>query len=316
MQNNLVIVRKVTSSKDELISVLSMWNQTWTERSSPAKNSSSTQVPLERSLTTKHKSVDLPTYLDSAPKSLQLSTSKPLISSNARHPKPHTNAPIIRRETSPAHMAKKIPGRFTPGSAISRHTNISDFSDCLTDQSDDEFDDDDWSSKISSPRTLMPREILLLGYVSSLKVCLRTEIYSAHLADPPPSSPAEAYSRILLIDVLDCPNLHHDSKRVQWFVPARGRREIDTRLYYPVQLSLYTTTGVVEIEDEFSYLGHGRFWCGGFIVVFSSRRVANGNLRLINATLKEECVWLEYIEADVFQIERWIRVSRDHRGLE
>lgn len=69
---------------------------------------------------------------------------------------------------------------------------------------------------------------------------------------------------------------------------------------------MYTQEGVVEIGDDFTYLGDGRFWCSGFVVVFSSRRTVTGDLCQVKASLREECAWLIGIEADVGQMERWM----------
>jgi hypothetical protein len=170
------------------------------------------------------------------------------------------------------------------------------------DGSDDEYDNDDWSTTISSPVTLYGKARFLPAHLRMIKICLRTEIYSPHPAGPPPSSPTQAYSRTTLIDTLDSPS--RQDNRISWSVPSK--REFDNRLYYPSNLSLYTQGGVVEIADEFTYLGDGRFWCGGFIVVFSSRRPVGGDIYIIKTSLREECAWLIGIEADVGQVERWM----------
>jgi hypothetical protein len=235
----------------------------------------------------------------------------PLIESNPRNKKPTPLAPPLRRATFTALSAEQLLGRLTPDSSISRHTYMSSrHSGSLAALSDEETDTEDWPTKIPPPHTI-ESESLFPGHLSSLRICLRTEIYSPHRSDAT-SSYDQAYSRIALIDVLDCPSLNHESNRIQWFAPTDGQREVDNRLYYPVQLSLHTIGGTVEIEDEFSYLGDGRFWCGGFIVVYSSRRVAGDDISMIAATFREECAWLKFIEADVFQVERWIGLSQEN----
>ena len=58
-------------------------------------------------------------------------------------------------------------------------------------------------------------------------------------------------------------------------------------------------------------MGDGRFWCGGFIVGFSSRRQVIGDVHRIKANLREELAWLEYIEGDVELVERWISIVNE-----
>ena len=151
-------------------------------------------------------------------------------------------------------------------------------------------------------------EMFIPEHLSSLKISLKTEIYSPHPAGAPPSSPSQAYSRVILIDTLDSPTLQYDT--LQWSVQPEPR-EFDNRLYYPVSLLLHTQSGTVEVDDEFTYMGDGRFWCGGIIVGFSSRRQVIGDVYKVKESLREELAWLEYIEGDIEQVERWISMGEE-----
>jgi hypothetical protein len=213
---------------------------------------------------------------------------------------PQLLTPPAQRTTISAHGAERILGHLTPDSAVSRA--ISALSEVGAEDSDEEYDNEDWSTTISSPVTLYTKAKFLPAHLRMVKICLRTEIYSPHPAGPPPSRPAQAYSRTILIDTLDSPSLRDN--RISWSVPTK--REFNNRLYYPSSLSLYTHDGVVEIADDFTYLGDGRFWCGGFIVVFSSRGTVTEDIYEVKTSLREECAWLIGIEADVGQMERWM----------
>ena len=179
--------------------------------------------------------------------------------------------------------------------------------------SSDEYSDeeeDDWSTKVSSPRALWSLETFMPPWLSGLKVSLKTEIYSPHPTGPPPSNQRQAYSRIHLIDVLDSPSLTLMNK-LSWVLPGEGKREFDNRLYWPSTLALHTISGVVEIDEQMEYIGDGRFWCGGFVIQFSSRRIVNGDIWSVKATLRDELAWLESVEVDVGEVERWIEMGRE-----
>ena len=126
-----------------------------------------------------------------------------------------------------------------------------------------------------------------------------------HLRLPPKHIP-ESSSSILLIR----PTLQYST--LQWSVPSQPR-EFDNRLYYPVSLLLHTQSGTVEVDDEFTYMGDGRFWCGGIIVGFSSRRQVTGDVYMIKASLREELAWLEYIEGDIEQVGKWISMGEERQ---
>jgi hypothetical protein len=248
-----------------------------------------------------NKPTKLTTVLESPTRSSLSPISLPFIPSKVRNGAslPHLPPPAHRTAIS-AYGAERILGRLTPDSAVSR--TISALSEVGAEDSDEEYDNEDWSTTISSPVTLYTNAKFLAAHLRMVKICLRTEIYSPHPAGPPPSCPAQAYSRTILIDTLDSPTLRDN--RISWSVPLK--REFDNRLYYPSSLALYTQDGVVEIADDFTYLGDGRFWCGGFIVVFSSRRTVTGDIDKVKTSLRKECAWLIGIEADVGQMERWM----------
>lgn len=103
-------------------------------------------------------------------------------------------------------------------------------------------------------------------------------------------------------------------EKLQWFVPPLRKREFDNRLYYPAMLALHTGSTTIEIEEGFSHLGNGKFWCGGFTAIFSSRRPVAGDVHMIKASLREECSWLDYIEGDISAIERWISLGEGKEG--
>ena len=89
-----------------------------------------------------------------------------------------------------------------------------------------------------------------------------------------------------------------------WSNPAK--REFDNRLYYPIGLTLFTGTGTIEIDDDFIHLGNGRFWIAGFVVRYNSRRCVQGDVFMIKASLREELAWLEGVEIEIEEVERWI----------
>src|SRR5579859_478055 len=91
-----------------------------------------------------------------------------------------------------------------------------------------------------------------------------------------------------------------------WSVHPSGQREFDNRLFYPSSISLYTDGGVVDVDEEFTDLGSARFWCGGFIVTFSSRRPVDGDVEYITRTLRDELAWIVSVECDVEGVERWL----------
>jgi len=57
-------------------------------------------------------------------------------------------------------------------------------------------------------------------------------------------------------------------------------------------------------------MGDGRFWCGGIIVKYSSRHQVMGDVYMIKESLREKLAWLEYIEGDIEQVERWVSTGK------
>ena len=255
-----------------------------------------------------------PGTIFTAQKSTLSPASPPFVSSNPRYSTPYAQpilSPTPRRVTlSAPHTAEQILGRLTPDSSLSQTLFFQVYPEPSPDLSDsEEAEEDDWSEKISSPITLYsPIERFIPAHLSNLKVSLKTEIYSPHPAGAPPSSPSQAYSRIILIDTLDSPTLQFNT--LHWSVSSLPR-EFDNRLYYPASLLFHTQSGTVEVDDQFTYIGEGRFRCGGIIVGFSSRRQVQGNVYMIKESLREELAWLEYIEGDIEQVERWVSMGEE-----
>ena len=192
----------------------------------------------------------------------------------------------------------------------------SDLEDGVEEEQEQEEQEDDWSTKVSSPTALWSCEKYMPAWLSTLKISLKTEIYSPHPAGPPPSTPSQAYSRIYLIDVLDCPTLTPLGTLV-WSVPETAKREFDNRLYFPSTLCLHTVSGAVEVGHAWEYAGQGRFWCPdpGFMCRFSSRRRVEGDVWSVKGSLRDELAWLEGVEVEVGEVERWIEMGREQEGV-
>jgi len=319
-----------------VISSGELWSQNWKEQNHRPKFQSPisqqdrppTPPPSTHDLA-KH----IPSPPSSTPKSVPLSpTSTPFIPSTLRNSLPLANptshnhhhhpsllSPQPRRATlSVPHTAEQLLGRLTPDSALSKSLLIPILESPTRSDDDDEFreddddgDEDDWSTKVSSPTALWSVEKYMPAWLSSLKISLKTEIYSPHPAGPPPSNVAQAYSRIHLVDVLDSPTLTPLAGNLCWQIPDSGKREFDNRLYHPSQLFLHTVSGVVEIDDTWEYIGDGRFWCGGFVVQYSSRRRVDGDVWVVKGGLRDELAWLESVEVEVGDLERWCEVGRE-----
>ena len=63
---------------------------------------------------------------------------------------------------------------------------------------------------------------------------------------------------------------------------------------------------MVEVTDEIVYLGEGKFWCGGFVVKYSSRKAVDGNIHHVRNTLRGECAFLVGVETELKALERWV----------
>ena len=145
--------------------------------------------------------------------------------------------------------------------------------------------------------------MFLPAWLSGIKVSVRTDIYSPHPGGPDPETSAKAFSRVTLIDTMDSPCL--EGEKIQWRVPSDGKREYDNRLYFPAGLTLVARdlSWVVDVNEEVMYLGEGRFWCGGFVVQYSSRRAVEGDFSMIKKTLREDLSWLISVEVDLRTLE-------------
>jgi len=172
-----------------------------------------------------------------------------------------------------------------------------------TDIDEHDLDLEDWSTVIPSPAVHSKPPGVLPAWLNRMKISVRTEIYSPHPAGPNPSNPAEAYYRVMLIDVLDNPRL--EGEKVIWRVQVDAKREFDNRLYFPSDVTLISgdASWGVDITDEIMYLGNAKFWCGGIVFQFSSRRAVNGDNAVIKETLREEFAWLVAVEVDLGTLE-------------
>lgn len=63
---------------------------------------------------------------------------------------------------------------------------------------------------------------------------------------------------------------------------------------------------MVGIADEMMYLGEGKFWCGGFVIRYSSRRKVDGDVYHVRDTLRGECSYLVGVETELRELERWV----------
>jgi hypothetical protein len=72
---------------------------------------------------------------------------------------------------------------------------------------------------------------------------------------------------------------------------------------------------VVEIDETWEYIGDGRFWCGGFVVQYSSRRRVDGDVWVVKGGLRDELAWLESVEVEVGDLERWCEVGREMMSI-
>jgi hypothetical protein len=66
---------------------------------------------------------------------------------------------------------------------------------------------------------------------------------------------------------------------------------------------------MVDIAEEMMDLGEGRFWCGGFVVMYSSRKRVDGDIQFVKETLRQECAFLVGVETDLKVLERWVEGS-------
>lgn len=41
------------------------------------------------------------------------------------------------------------------------------------------------------------------------------------------------------------------------------------------------------------------------MVAYSSRRMVNGDVYMVKSSLREECAWLNYVEAEIDTLNRW-----------
>jgi hypothetical protein len=64
---------------------------------------------------------------------------------------------------------------------------------------------------------------------------------------------------------------------------------------------------MIEVAEEMVYLGEGKFWCGGFVVKYSSRRTVDGDVNLVRNTLRGECAFLICVETELRDLERWVQ---------
>jgi hypothetical protein len=286
------IVKKVPHSLyiNKVISAAELWSNKWREQNTRTKQtppSSPTKTTHPNPSSTPHPH---PSTFHEPTKSNLSPTSPPFI------PKHHKSLPSTVLSPTPqrsslAFHAERLLGRFTPDTI---HTDPSD---------------EDWSTKISHPVTLLRSS--LPSTITGLKVALYTYIYSPH---PLPSDSPQGYSRITLIDMLDSPTLTPDDQ-VRWCLPARGVREFDNRLYFPAKLAVHTEMGVVDVAEAFTYIGDGRFWAGGFVVEFSSRRVVSGDVVGVKGNLGEELACIVGVEVELGDVERWLgRMGRGDGG--
>jgi len=66
---------------------------------------------------------------------------------------------------------------------------------------------------------------------------------------------------------------------------------------------------MVEIAEEMMYLGEGKFWCGGFIIAYSSRKAVDGDVHFVKDTLRQECASLVGVETELKYLEKWVEGS-------
>ena len=92
--------------------------------------------------------------------------------------------------------------------------------------------------------------------------------------------------------------------RVIWYLPDESKREFDNRLYFPCGLTFFAPNSAGVELSEVTHLREGRFWFGGFVVLFSSRRCVTGDIEQIKRTLREEFAWLVAIEVDLEILDR------------
>jgi hypothetical protein len=69
---------------------------------------------------------------------------------------------------------------------------------------------------------------------------------------------------------------------------------------------VYTPSGTISVTDGFTFIGEGRFWCAGFVIVFSSRRTVRGDVNDIKRSLREELAWIVGVEVPLGEVERWL----------
>jgi len=331
------VVNQVCTSAsitDLAISAGDVWGNSLKEhiqrlrQTTPNKMTSETKVP--QSATQKGKAGRLPFSDPSISKTKsQLSpTLKPFIPSHLRKsappPLPKDSPTPIRAKPISAYGAELVLGRMTPASSIrtpsitmslgrsssdSPQKTFSELNPIHLSTGDAEIDEhgidlDDWSTIISSPSIPTKlRPTFLPAWLHGMKISIRTEVYSPHPGGPNPSNKAQAYSRVILIDTLDNPKLEWE--KVTWRVPEEGKREVDNRLYFPCDVKVVSGDGSwgVAIGDKVMYLGHGKFWCGGLVIQFSSRRAVKGDISAIKKTLREEFAWLVGVEVDLGSLE-------------